>query len=62
VPPRDLDLTSLVAGIALALTGVAFLLDATGVLAVGVIGALSLVLVGVGATVVAGGIARARGR
>lgn len=62
MPPRDLDLTSLVAGIALSLIGVLLLLDATSVLTLGVVGALSAVLVGIGATVVASGVARARGR
>lgn len=62
MPPRDLDLTSLVAGVALALIGVLLLLDAASVLTLGVVGALSAVLVGIGATVVASGVARARGR
>mgnify|MGYP000499901661 CR=1 FL=1 len=62
MPTRDLDLTSLVAGLAIAVLGLLLLLDATGVLTLGLVGAVSLLLCGIGATVVAGGVQRARGR
>jgi hypothetical protein len=62
MPTRDLDLTSLVAGVALAIVGALLLLDATDTLDLGIVGAASAVLAAIGATVVASGVARARRR
>jgi len=57
-----LDLTTLVAGVALIAVGTLLLLDTQDVISLGITGAVSSLLTAVGAVVVASGIARTRRR
>jgi len=57
-----LDLTTLVAGVALIAVGTLLLLDTQDVISMGITGAVSSLLTAVGAVVVASGIARTRRR
>jgi len=59
---RSQDITTVVAGLSLLVVGTLLLLDTTGVLTLGVTGAVSILLTAIGAVVVASGIARTRRR